>query len=214
MNYFNVYKSRMKSYGNNPEEVLTSATKQLINKSFNDSLSSTEILIDDVLTDVIINQGKTFEDKNILLRPDQSINCGAIAVIEGMSYLVISFNENNLYSTANAKLCNNTLKLKGEPTQTVIGYDHRGAPIYETVEGVSVEVPCIAENKVMVGDSNQPINLPDGRLMVTIPYTIHDNININKTFNMYDTEYLISNVDKTKSINGVGLIIITGQRKV
>lgn len=213
MNYFETYKTRLQAYGNNSEEAYINGTKHVINKSFDESLFSTVIPIDDVDTDVIINQGRNSDEKIILLRPDCSTYRGAIAKIEGFNFLIIDFDRNKVYPIAKAQICNNTFTIKGEPTQTIIGYDHRGAPIYETVQGEDFEIPCIAETRVFSATENQPINLPEGRLQVTLPYVENSALEIDKEFTMYGTNYKIINVDKTKSINGIGLIIITGQRK-
>lgn len=211
MNAFEIYKSRLKAYGDNLEESYINTTKQSINNAFSQSPFSKTVIINEIEYEAIIDQGKDSNEKKILFIPDVIFNKGIIVNYSSKDYLIIDFEDNEMYPSGIMRLCNSTYKLKGEPTQTIVGYDYRQAPIYETVEGIPTLIPCIAENKIYTNDNNQAINLPDNQIKVTIPYTVHEDIAINKEFTMFDTVYKIIAVDKTQSIDNVGLMVITGQ---
>ncbi|MFC8062216.1 hypothetical protein ACFVRM_19810, partial [Bacillus velezensis] len=111
MNSFETYKKRLLAYGSTPDEVIINNTKDTINKSFDSSLFSESIPINGELTDVIINQGKTSEDKTLLFRPDYESHKGAIAEINDSPFLITEFDTNRLYPIAKAKLCNSSISL-------------------------------------------------------------------------------------------------------
>lgn len=214
MSKYQIYRTRTRLYGESEEVSKVNITKRNINRNFDESLFSTMVNINGIDVEAIINQGKDSINKTMLLRPDTKVNIGDIILYEESSYLVFDFETNNIYPLAKLVKCNSTYALKGEVTQDLIGYDDAGRPIYDATQGVDTQVPCIVENKVLVGDDNQPINLPDGRVQVTMSYRDHNELQVDKSFTMYGENYQIKHVDKTKSLNGVGLLVITGQRKV
>lgn len=173
---------------------------------------SEDVTINNVATKAIIHTKYSDTESRYILGRVNEIERGYIVNWNSQNWLINTLPENNhIYKKAEMKLCNSTLTLKGEPTKTITGTDYRGAPIYEYVDGAPTLIPCIAENKLYISDNNQAINLPDNQIKVTIPYTVHNEIAINKVFPMYGNEYKIIGIDKTQSIDAVGLMVITGQ---
>ncbi|STO12867.1 Uncharacterised protein [[Flavobacterium] thermophilum] len=211
---FELYKKRLLSYGNDDKDVVLNNTQHMINKSFADSFGYSVVKIDDVDTEVVIVNKDDSTQKELLLRPNQTVKKGATVLIGTQYYLVTDFNGNGINQKAKIKLCNNFFVLKGEVTRIIVSYDIFGDPIYEEINGSSIEIPCIVETSITTDDTDEAINLPEGRIRVTIPYTEHEDVAIDKEFIMYNEKYKIIGIDHTQSINNEGLLIIHGQRVV
>jgi hypothetical protein len=212
---FDLYKKRLLSYGNDDKDVVLNNTQHMINKSFADSFGYSVVKIDDVDTEVVIINKDDSTQKELLLRPNQTTKKGATVFIGTQYYLVTDFNGNGINQKAKIKLCNNILTLKGNPI-TVTKTNDFGEEYEEIISYDTIEIPCIAETQIIFQDQKreQAINLPEGRINVTIPYTEHEDITINKEFEMYGEKYKIIGIDYTQSINKEGLIIIKGQKVV
>jgi hypothetical protein len=209
---FELYKKRLLSYGNDEKDAVLNNTQHMINKSFADSFGYSVVKIDDVDTEVIIINKDDSTQKELLLRPNQTVKKGATVLIGMQYYLVIDFNGNGINQKAKIKLCNNTFILKGSTTEIIVGYNDFGEPITETMSSGDIVIPCIVETKILDDETEQAINLPEGRINVTIPYTEHEDIAIDKEFEMYGEKYKIIGIDYTQSINKEGLLIINGKK--
>jgi len=213
------HRARMLANGDNIGDSLGKSTKDGINNSFKDSPFYELVTIGGVETDVTVvgeNVGENIESlskKYLTLRPHTKPNIGSIVNYDNSDWVVVDFNRNDIFPLITIRLCNSTFTIKGETTQTPTGEtNYRGEPLYATTYGENILIPCIAEDKFYMGDNDQPIRLAGGRLLVTLPYSNNESFEMGKTFTMYDTNYKIMGVDKTKMINGVGLIILTGER--
>ncbi len=87
--------------------------------------------------------------------------------------------------------------------------DKFGDPVYQWVDGEEMLIPCIVESSIKNNEANKQLNLPDGRIVITMKYQQIDNVKNNEKFQMYDNTYNIVNIDKTKVINEIGLMTIT-----
>jgi hypothetical protein len=184
----------------------------MINKSFADSFGYSVVKIDDVDTEVIIINKNDSTQKELLLRPNQTVKKGATVLIGIQYYLVVDFNGNGINQKVKIKLCNNTFALKGSTTEVIVDYNDFGEPITEIISSGDIILPCIVETKILDDQIDEAINLPEGRINVTIPYTEHEDIAIDKEFIMYGEKYKIIGIDYTQSINKEGLIIINGKK--
>lgn len=209
---FELYKKRLLSYGSNEKEVMLNNTQHIINKLFTETLGYQIVKIDDVETEVIVINKDDFTQKELLLRPNQTVKIGAKILIETQYYLVVDFNGNGINQKAKIKLCNNTFTLKGSITEVIVDYNDFGEPITETISSGDIILPCIVETKILDDQIDEAINLPEGRINVTIPYTEHEDIAIDKEFIMYGEKYKIIGIDYTKSIDKEGLITINGKK--
>jgi hypothetical protein len=150
--------------------------------------------------------------KNIVAKVGK-LKQGYIVEFNNQKWIVFSLPENNIiYEKATLRLCNNTLTLKGSTTEIIVGYNDFNEPITETISSEDIVIPCIVETKILDDETEQAINLPEGRINVTIPYTEHEDIAIDKEFEMYGEKYKIIGIDYTQSINKEGLIIINGKK--
>lgn len=211
---FDLYKKRLLSYGNDEKDAVLNNTQRMINKSFADSFGYSVVKIDDVDTEVIIINKDDSTQKELLLRPNQVIKKGATVLIGTQYYLVTDFNGNGINQKAKIKLCNNTFVLKGSTIQTIVGWNDFNEPIYEETSTSDISIPCIVETTITFDNTDNAINLPEGRIRVTIPYTEHEDIAIDKEFVMYGENYKIMGIDYTQSIGKEGLMIINGQKVV
>ena len=209
---FDLYKKRLLSYGNDEKDAVLNNTKNIINNSFANSFGYSVVKIDNVDTEAVIVNKDDSTQKELLLRPNQTVKKGAKVLIGTQYYLVIDFNGNGVNQKAKIKLCNNTITIKGLTTEIIVGYNDFGEPITETISSEDIILPCIVETKILDDETEQAINLPEGRINVTIPYTEHEDIAIDKEFVMYGEKYKIIGIDYTQSINKEGLIIINGKK--
>lgn len=212
MNYFDVYRKRIQLSGSNTTESSKNTTINSINRMFTETLGYQIVKIDDVETEVIVINKDDFTQKELLLRPNQTVKIGAKVLIGIQYYLVVDFNGNGINQKAKIRLCNNTFTLKGSTTEVIVDYNDFGEPITETISSGDITLPCIVETKIFDDQTDEAINLPEGRINVTIPYTEHEDIAIDKEFIMYGEKYKIIGIDYTKSIDKEGLITINGKK--
>lgn len=209
---FDLYKKRLLSYGNDERDVVLNNTKNIINNSFTNSFGYSVVKINDVDTEVIVVNKDDSTQKELLIRPDQTVKKGATVLVGTQYYLVTDFNGNGINQKAKIKLCNSTFTLKGSKIQTIVEYNDFGEPIYDETNTSDILIPCIAETSITIDNTDNAINLPEGRINITIPYTEHEDIAIDKEFVMYGEKYKIMSIDYTQSINKEGLIIINGKK--
>jgi hypothetical protein len=150
--------------------------------------------------------------KNVVTKVGK-LKRGNVVEFNNHNWIVVSLPENHvIYEKATLKLCNNTLTLKGSTTEIIVGYNDFNEPITETISSEDIVIPCIVETKILDDKTDEAINLPEGRINVTIPYTEHEDIAIDKEFIMYGENYKIIGIDYTQSINREGLMIINGKK--
>jgi hypothetical protein len=140
------------------------------------------------------------------------IQIGDFITESDKTYLTIYETEDrDFYSSAKMRLCNSTLTIPGDTTKTQTGTDWRGAPVYDETSTSPTLLPCIAESKIYLsqGENQEPINLPNGRILVTIPYTDNSKVNLNFEFEMYGHKYKTTHVDRSQVINNVGILQLT-----
>ncbi|AZV43723.1 hypothetical protein BAOM_3114 [Peribacillus asahii] len=213
MSYLDIYKTRLQASGDNSTDGIVFSSKHTVKNNFSNSLFSELVLINDDEYEAIITQGEKSNDKQLLLKPDVKINIGSVVKIKESNYLVFDFlgdGINEIYPTATLKLCNNSLTVKGEPTETQVGTNpYTGEPVYEYQDGVPTTYPCIVtmqlENENL---ENQPIRINNDVVQVTLPYFDFKETQIE----LYENIYQVKTVDKTKVINGVGLLTVLGEK--
>ncbi|WP_406590355.1 hypothetical protein [Bacillus atrophaeus] len=216
MSYFETYKKRLLAYGSTPDEVIINNTKDTINKSFDFSLFSEKIPIDGILTDVIINQGKTSDDKTLLFRPDYESHRGAIAEINKSFFLFTEFDTNKLYPVAKTKLCNTSFSLSSSDQRIPSGKINEvtGQPIIVTVPGEKIEIPCIFERTTKINGTELAVNLPEGQANVTIPNIKHEKLKIGIILPFFGEEYQVNDIDYSKVYGDYGTIKLIAKKKV
>lgn len=141
---------------------------------------------------------------------------GSIVNWKNQKWIVSTRPESNgVYIKSEMKLCNTFITLTGKTEQILIGTDPRtGKPIYKTIVTEPTKIPCVAEKTIYRNATDDAINLPDGQLLITIPYMKHSDLTYNKEMIIYDEPYKIINMDDTQSIDGIGIRKITLERVV
>jgi hypothetical protein len=175
-----------------------------------------DAVIHDVPEKVLIYDKFNNDDgtkKNIVAKVGK-LKRGYVVQFNDHDWIIISLPENNvIYEKAVIKLCNSKLLMKGNPV-IVTKINDFGEEYEEVVSYDSIEIPCVVETTITFDDTDKAINLPEGRINVTIPYTEHEDIVIGKEFEMYGEKYKIIGIDYTQSINKEGLMIINGKKVV
>ena len=171
----------------------------------------------DGIDQVVIMQSNSIknDEERIMLSANGTVKRGQLVKYNDLDWLVISaLGDNKIHQTCILKQCNATYKLSGQTEKREIGRDPLGKPIFEEILITPDQfIPCFAEYKVYFLDNRNPVNVPSNNITITLPYIEHKDVNMNANFEVFGEDYVVINVDRTKSINGVGLIILTGQRK-
>lgn len=213
------YLSRINASGNTIGESQFNSTAKYIESAFSDSPFYKVVKVNgqDVgvrITDLppIIRGNMTlqFTRKIMQLKPSTVFNTGTIVVINGENWLISDFNNNNLYPQARIDRCNSSIVIN-TPTEKVVGenpYTHE--PIIEMVAGTDIIYPCVVEKALTNESLNQPINLDRDTVLVTLPFFDFKE----KEFEVVGEKYVVKSVDRTKSMNGKGLLIVLGERSV
>lgn len=170
---------------------------------------------------------KEFNEKKMLGCPNDVYNVGdcivflkedtdsdEISDILSSQWLITSKDDNNIIQEkCYITKCNNILHIQTGETRTIIGHDNIGRPIIDTIPNY-LDLPCITSKKSIQEsvEDNNPINLPEGKMFVTIPYS--NLIKEGMEFDMYNTGWRILINDMTKTEGSKGIIILTVERKV
>jgi hypothetical protein len=211
MSYFDAYRNRLLSQGSSGKKAVENATINLVIKNFSASFGYKIVKVDQVDTDVIYSNGKDHVDGELLFKPQYVPVIGSIVEIDTAKYLIVDTKKHEIYPTAEIKLCNSNFPLPGEQVCTEHTNDF-GETYEECVSSSPIELPCIVENFFYKDGTNEAINLAKGQINVTMSYFENENIAINKEFIMYSTRYKITDIDYTKSLNGIGLIVLKAEK--
>lgn len=207
-------------HGTNSSEKITHDGLLLLEKSLNGFEGQDVLINSTVNSKVLIYQrwDANSEVKKVIGRIED-IDRGNLFRIGELDWLVTTIPEDNkIYRKAEMRLCNSTFPIQSDKTQVLLT-DENGNPIlndfgeeqYEWTY-ITEEVPCIVESKVVSDYTNEAINLPEGRLDVTIPHRDGENVAIGKEFSMYGAVYQIGEIDYTKSMNGAGILVLKGKK--
>lgn len=144
------------------------------------------------------------------------IERGNYILYDNQTWLVVTKPEDNgTYRKADIYLCSSVLPLKENDKDIIVGLDEYGRPITETIAGEVAMMPCVPklnDASTSIAESNKPINLLDNQILVTIPYRESISIAYDERFAMYNDTYRIIRIDYSKSINGIGIIKLLGER--
>ncbi|MEC1697764.1 hypothetical protein [Schinkia azotoformans] len=175
--------------------------------------AGTDVLINEISCRVLISNKNISEFEERYIHSLQELNRGELINYQDNHYLIISESITKRGNKFKALMrhCNSSIEIATEPTQVLIGYDYRGAPIYETVPGELLLIPAIVDSKSFSVDTNQAINLVNNQITVTV----QDNedtrgLAINDVFVVNEQNRKLINVDKTKN----GLLIFTCELSV
>lgn len=191
-----------------------SASKQLASNNFKGGLFNTHVSVDGIERCAILKQEKKNENKKLIFPPDTKVDIGSVVKIKDYHYLIMNFlgdGINEVYPTAELKLCNSTFPIESDKFPVLLGYDKFKRAITDEVSNVKDE-PCIVETKYYFNNRNEQITLPEDRIMVTLKYQESSSITVNHEFPMYNSRFRITHVDYSKVVNGKGIISVIGER--
>ncbi|MDE8562744.1 Ig domain-containing protein [Anoxybacillus rupiensis] len=169
-----------------------------------DSIGET-VIIDNVLKKCIIQNGNIgdYEDKYIYTL--DSIQRGNLIVYNEKNYLIISDVTQGKYKKALMRKCTHTISVMiQEGGQILVGTTPWGEEIWETVDPVYDDFPCIVEQEKITIDGGQ-IRTSDSEILITL----QDNeftrkIKLNDVYNVAGYQYKVIHINYTKT----GLLIL------
>lgn len=221
MSYFHEYKDFLDLTGKNDN---VTATKKVINSIYDESIFTDIVLINKEKHNALVKQVKESKDKRLVLKPDTKVDIGSVVDIEEKTYLALDVLDEGVYEiypTVMLRLCNSKFKIQAESIKEYMRdengeyvLDKYGRPVEIEVEGEITYEPCIVETGYYFNNRNEQITLPEDRVIVTMRYFIHPDIEVNKRFKMYNSNFKITHINYTNTLNGKGTISITGERVV
>lgn len=191
---WDIYEKRLKMNGNTLRDRQINNMKIAINNDFDSNPSYRSVYFNGstVTTGVWVIDSLYYNIKTILSRPDEIFNIGDIVAWNGLTYLIINIDEDNLVQTrGQIQLCNNTLSI--------------------LKNNILHHIPCIIESNVRFQDlrveESKFINIPDDKITARIPNNeITKDISRNLIFKLNDYDnYKIISVNR---VTEPGLIIL------
>lgn len=170
-----------------------------------DSVGET-VKINDVEQKAIVNNAKIGEYEDIYIYTLDSIQRGNLILHNGKNYLIISdVTEGKQYKKALMRKCTHTISIKiKEGEQILVGTTPWGEEIYETVDPVYKDFPCIVEQQKVVIEGSQ-IRTSDSEIYVTLQDNEHTRkIKLNDVYVVAGARYKVVHINYTKN----GLLII------
>lgn len=209
---YNIYKSILKT---SPKDVFREIRSEMIKSEIAVAPNYRSLSIDGTTAGVrFIVNSKDSTKAEILTSPDTTIDIGSMVVAGSNIWLTIDV-ISDITSKGILRLCNNVLKLQTGVKEKLIDYDSVGRPVYEPTP-VYTSWNCVATSKIEnpYDNLNSQINLPEGKMEVTISYVNNTAIADNAEFTMWGYSYKIIGIDMSKVIDNIGVIKLVAQRVV
>lgn len=188
--------------------------EKVFDKTLKTSLEAFDVLINNDTFKIVIQSTSKYNERRILFKQDE-IQWGDLVEFDNEKWIVIERPfDNQIHSKSKMKLCNSEMVFE-EWIKEIIGYDEMGNPIEGESELKIVPFPCSITSisnlntKVIAGSE---INIPDGDMVVEIPYTTDELIKIGNDFKMFDESYRISGIDKSSTDGKSGILILVVSR--
>lgn len=203
-----------KWYIENPLKRLSGFELEEFNKTLSffdeylaNSPESKKIVKDDSEYSVIIQSSSKDNQRNILFHAGL-LNRGDVIEFDNYKWLVTDLpTDKYLYHSSKMTLCNASFDyVVQEGEQVYIGDDYLGRPRYRDAEPIVKTIPCVVENSVISYDIDQPINLPEGKLFVRIPYDGSFEIELGKVINIFNRDYRIYHIDYSLLLDNRGVL--------
>ena len=210
---FDLYKKRLLSYGNDSKKSILNNTKNIVNRSFANSHGYSVVKINDIDTEVIINEGKTYKEKKLILKSNVHFDIGSLVDYNNEKWLVIDKYENQISDSLKIELCNGEMIFQTPPTLVLIGTTPWGEEQYQEISGSTITIPCIVQSvrELYDGDSEQ-INVVDTRIALKIQNQNNEYIAVGKEFEIFNTKYRIYGIDRSQTIKDKGVLIVLAEK--
>lgn len=213
MSYFDDYKKRVQLFGSNVNEASKNNSINYINRVFSNTLNYQIVKINDIDTEVIINEGKTYKEKKLILKPNVHFDVGSLVDYNNEKWLVIDKYENQISDSLKIELCNGEMIFQTLPTRILIGISPWGEEQYQVIDGSTITIPCIVQSvrELYDGDSEQ-INIVDTRIALKIQNQTNEYIAVGKEFEIFNTKYRIYGIDRSQTIKDKGVLIVLAEK--
>ena len=167
-------------------------TKKFIDDNFAQSPFYQVVLINDVEIEAIINDETTTEEKTLLLRPNTDSEKGQIVEFNNHKWLIMDFNNDEVYPTLKLRLCNQLLK-------SVVG---------------DAEIPVVALGKRTDFDEDEEyLIVTTNEISVYASYQQAKTFQLQDRFTMNLREYEIIGIDDvTEVYEAKGVVKFTMER--
>ena len=210
--------------GVNTKEKIKRDAERMLEKSLKDAYVSSECLIapnGDVdrkfATEVqVFQKWDSDGDAMKVIGRIGEIERGNYIYYDNQVWLVITKPEDNgTYRKAEMHLCSTEFPVKEDDRVEIVGFDDIGRPIKKTIKGGILMMPCVPkmnDASTAIAETNTPINGLDNIVTITIPYKEAPSIAHDEIFTLYNEQYRIIRIDPSKSIMGIGILKITGER--
>lgn len=213
---FNSYRNRVHADGNTVKESVATSTKRQMVNYILDSPSLSHVFIDmdeTLLIPSIVSDVRTFYERRFLFLPELAVDIGDYITYKNFTYLATDKVDNETYPQLFGELCNTDFPISVEERKIKVGTDSVGRPIYK-IEKVVITKPCVMTEKLYSQANNSPIPLPNGIIIVKLPYSNKTNHipKVNAIVDLYQNQYQVTTVSMEYVINEVGYIEVQLQR--
>lgn len=167
-------------------------TKKFLNDNFAQSPFYQIVLVDGEEIEAIINDEKTTEEKTLLLRPNTDMEKGQIVEFNNHLWLIMDFNNDEIYPTLKLRLCNQRLT---------------------NIVSLAV-IPVVALGKRTDFDEDEEyLIVTTNEISVYASYQQAKNFELQDRFTMNLREYEIIGIDDvTEVYEGKGIVKFTMER--
>jgi len=207
MSIYKSYRDRVTVSGTSMQDAVQGTTKrQQLNFIMNSpSLSYVKLNSGIENLPCIVSDKDSFNKREFLFLPDSIINVGDYIHYDTFTYLATDRNRNDIYPELTGELCNDTYKLTTGTIKTLVGHDDFGKPIYDYMDQTE-NIPCVMTTKSYSTAENAPIPLPDGSMILKLPYTQGMYPNINDEFIHREIQYQVTDVLYENVIQEIGYV--------
>lgn len=163
------------------------------------------VKINDVEQKAIITNAKIGDYENKYIYTLSNIQRGNLILHNEKNYLIVSDVTEGKYKKALMRKCTHTIRVMiKEGEQILIGTTPWGEEIYETVDPIYDDFPCIVEQEKITIDGGQ-IKTSDSEIFVTLQNNeFTRKIKLNDVYEVAGGRYKVTHINYTKS----GLLIL------
>ena len=216
MSYLDAYRDRVSPYGMTMKEaILRTTNRQAINYIMDSPTLSYVRLNQNVdSTPVIASDKDMFHKRTYLFLPDTQVDVGNyIHQTDNTTYLAVDKKKDDIYPQLVGELCNETFLYVTEGTKQIVGYDDFGRPKTRIIDAKMLNIPCVMTTKVPSMIDNSAIPLPEGAMIIKMPYIEGQIPPVNYVFKYRNQlSYKVTNISYENVINNVGYVEIRLQR--
>lgn len=209
MSKYEAYRERVGASGTSVQDAVISTTKRQTVNFIMKSPSLKYVLLNDETEGkpCIVSDKESFNKRVFLFLPDTEINVGDYIHYDTFTYLATNRKRDNLYPELTGEVCNDMYKVLIGQTKVTIGRDDFNRPIYDYISE-SRDVPCVMTTKTYSTADNSAIPLPDGAMIVKLPYLEGVYPKVNDEFKHRSGSYQVTDVSYENVINEVGYVEI------